>query len=177
MFTRPDPSSGIPVYLQLVEQVKHAIATGRLGPGAQLPGVRPAAVDLVINPNTVVKAYRELEHAGFIEVRHGAGAFVAHSAPALLRTDVIRDAMSLVRDTVSELRSRGITPPEMRRLLESELSQVRAVESGTVNTAMVDTPMVDRPMVDNAMVDSTMVDSTMVDNAMRDDSWRNDATG
>lgn len=125
VFSRPDPSSGIPVYLQLVEQVKHAIATGALQPGQQLPGVRPAAVDLVINPNTVVKAYRELEHEGFIEVRHGAGAFVAHSAPSLLRTDLIRDAMSLVRDTVGELRSRGITPSEIRRLLESELSQVR----------------------------------------------------
>ncbi|MEO7996592.1 MAG: GntR family transcriptional regulator [Gemmatimonadaceae bacterium] len=128
MFTRTDPSSGIPVYLQLVEQVKHAIATGLLMPGAQLPGVRPAAVDLVINPNTVVKAYRELEHEGFIEVRHGAGAFVSPSAPSLLRTDLIRDAMGVVRDAVSELRSRGITPAEMRRLLESELSQVRETD-------------------------------------------------
>lgn len=122
VFSRPDPSSGIPVYLQLVEQVKHAIATGRLAAGAQLPGVRPAAVDLVINPNTVVKAYRELEHDGFIEVRHGAGAFVSHSAPSLLRTDLIRDAMVIVHDAVGELRDRGITPAEIRRLLESELS-------------------------------------------------------
>ena len=122
VFSRPDPSSGIPVYLQLVEQVKHAIATGSLPPGAQLPGVRPAAVDLVINPNTVVKAYRELEHDGFIEVRHGAGAFVSHSAPSLLRTDLIRDAMVIVSDAVNELRSRGLTSAEIRRLLESELS-------------------------------------------------------
>ena len=122
VFSRPDPSSGIPVYLQLVEQVKHAIATGRLAPGVQLPGVRPAAVDLVINPNTVVKAYRELEHDGFIEVRHGAGAFVSHSAPSLLRTDLIRDAMLIVRDAVAELRERGVTPAEVRRLIESELS-------------------------------------------------------
>jgi len=122
VFSRPDPSSGIPVYLQLVEQVKHAIATGRLAPGAQLPGVRPAAVDLLINPNTVVKAYRELEHDGFIEVRHGAGAFVSHSAPSLLRTDLIRDAMVIVHDAVDELRARGLTPAEIRRLLESELS-------------------------------------------------------
>ncbi|MBC8085874.1 MAG: GntR family transcriptional regulator [Phycisphaerae bacterium] len=126
VFTRPDPSSGIPVYLQLVEQVKHAVATGALAPGAQLPGVRPAAVDLVINPNTVVKAYRELEHEGFIEVRHGAGAFVSHSAPSLLRTDVIRDALVIVRSMVEELRERGVTTAEIRRLLESELTQVRA---------------------------------------------------
>ena len=122
VFSRPDPSSGIPVYLQLVEQVKHAIATGSLPPGAQPPGVRPAAVDLVINPNTVVKAYRELELDGFIEVRHGAGAFVSHSAPSLLRTDLIRDAMVIVSDAVNELRSRGLTSAEIRRLFESELS-------------------------------------------------------
>lgn len=122
MFSRPDPSSGIPVYLQLVEQVKHAIATGEMPPGAQLPGVRPAAIELVINPNTVVKAYRELEHEGFIEVRHGAGAFVSHSAPSLRRTDLIRDAMLIVRNTVDELRARGLTSAEIRRLLESELS-------------------------------------------------------
>lgn len=126
VFSRPDPSSGIPVYLQLVEQVKHAIASGALAPGAQLPGVRPAAIELLINPNTVVKAYRELEHDGFIEVRHGAGAFVSHSAPALRRTDLIRDAMRIVRDAVDELRARGVTPAEIRRLLESELSGVSA---------------------------------------------------
>jgi len=128
VFSRPDPSSGIPVYLQLVEQVKHAIASGALAPGAQLPGVRPAAIDLVINPNTVVKAYRELEHDGFLEVRHGAGAFVSHSAPSLLRTDIIRDAQIIVRTAVEELRARGVTAAEIRRLLESELTVVRANE-------------------------------------------------
>ncbi|MGV3709338.1 MAG: GntR family transcriptional regulator [Gemmatimonas sp.] len=129
VFTRIDPSSGIPVYLQLVEQVKHAIASGTLLPGTQLPGVRPAALELVINPNTVVKAYRELEHEGFIEVRHGAGAFVSHSAPSLLRTGLIRDAQVIVHNAVEELRALGVTPAEVRRLLESELSQARLADA------------------------------------------------
>ena len=77
---RPNPSSGVPIYLQLMEQVKHAIETGALRPGEQLPGIRPLAEELVINPNTVAKAYRELEHEGVIELRHGAGAFVAANA-------------------------------------------------------------------------------------------------
>ena len=77
MLFRPNPSSGVPIYLQLMEQVKHGIETGALRPGEQLPGIRPLAEELVINPNTVAKAYRELEHEGVIELRHGAGAFVS----------------------------------------------------------------------------------------------------
>ncbi len=81
MLFRTNPSSGVPIYLQLMEQVKHAIETGALRPGEQLPGIRPLAEELVMNPNTVAKAYRELEHQGVIELRHGAGAFVsAHGA-------------------------------------------------------------------------------------------------
>src|SRR5438874_1809028 len=76
MLFRPNPSLGVPIYLQLMEQVKHAVETGALRPGDQLPGIRPLAEELVINPNTVAKAYRELEHEGVIELRHGAGAFV-----------------------------------------------------------------------------------------------------
>ena len=64
MLFRPNPSSGVPIYLQLMEQVKHSIETGALRPGDQLPGIRPLAEQLVINPNTVAKAYRELEHEG-----------------------------------------------------------------------------------------------------------------
>ena len=81
MLFRPNPSSGVPIYLQLMEQVKHSIETGALRPGEQLPGIRPLAEELVINPNTVAKAYRELEHEGVIELRHGAGAFVVGERP------------------------------------------------------------------------------------------------
>src|SRR5437660_860733 len=76
MMFRPNASLGVPIYLQLMEQVKHAVETGAIRAGEQLPGIRPLAEELVINPNTVAKAYRELEHEGVIELRHGAGAFV-----------------------------------------------------------------------------------------------------
>ena len=76
MMPRLNPASGIPLYLQLMEQVKHAIETGTIRTGEQLPSVRQMAEDLMINPNTVVRAYRELEHEGIIELRHGAGAFI-----------------------------------------------------------------------------------------------------
>lgn len=125
MLTKPDPSSGIPVYLQLVEQIKHAVASGALSAGDQLPGVRKVAEELIINPNTVVKAWRELEHEGFIEVRHGAGAFISHSAPGLRRTALIADAQHVAQSMVRELRDRGLTDAEIRRLIEREISRVQ----------------------------------------------------
>mgnify|MGYP001135563000 CR=1 FL=1 len=83
MVFRSNPTSGVPVYLQLIEQVKHAIDVGALRSGEQLPAIRRVAEDLVINPNTVAKAYRDLEHEGVIELKQGAGAFVAENG----RTD------------------------------------------------------------------------------------------
>src|ERR1700736_2422123 len=109
MLFRPNPSLGVPIYLQLMEQVKHAIETGALRPGDQLPGMRPLAEELVINPNTVAKAYRELEHEGVIELRHGAGAFVAGHAGAKKLTDKLRAGQTLVAGAVEKLRARGVT--------------------------------------------------------------------
>src|SRR5512141_3054990 len=122
MLLRPNPSSGVPIYLQLMEQVKHAIETGALRPGEQLPGIRPLAEELVINPNTVAKAYRELEHEGVIELRHGAGAFVSANAPGKKVTDALRAGQALVATTGERLRSRGVTDEEIRRLFEAELA-------------------------------------------------------
>ena len=119
---RPNPSSGVPIYLQLMEQVKHAIETGALRPGEQLPGIRPLAEELVINPNTVAKVYRELEHEGVIELRHGAGAFVSPNARAKKATDALRAGQIIVAAAVEKLRARGVTAEEIRRLFEAELA-------------------------------------------------------
>jgi GntR family transcriptional regulator len=81
---RLDTSSGVPTYLQLVHQVKHAVQYGMLKPGDRLPTAREVVEDLAINPNTVLKAYRELEREGFVYSRPGAGTFVADDAPAPL---------------------------------------------------------------------------------------------
>jgi len=122
MLLRPNPSSGVPIYLQLMEQVKHAIETGALRPGEQLPGIRPLAEELVINPNTVAKAYRELEHEGVIELRHGAGAFVSGNARAQKLTDKFRAGQTIVAAAVERLRARRVTEEEIRRLFEAELA-------------------------------------------------------
>jgi GntR family transcriptional regulator len=110
--------------LQLMEQVKHAIETGALRPGEQLPGIRPLSEELVMNPNTVAKAYRELEHEGIIELRHGSGAFVAQNPRARKLADSLRAAQSLVASTVERLRARGVSDEEIRRFFEAELAGV-----------------------------------------------------
>jgi GntR family transcriptional regulator len=125
MLFRPNPSSGVPIYLQLMEQVKHSIETGALRPGEQLPGIRPLAEELVINPNTVAKAYRELEHEGVIELRQGAGAFVSANARAKKATDRLRAGQAEVATAIDRLRSRGVTDEEIRRMFEAELSGLR----------------------------------------------------
>src|SRR6202051_4734274 len=122
MIFRTNPSLGVPIYLQLMEQVKHAIETGALRPGEQLPGIRPLAEELVINPNTVAKAYRELEHEGIIELRHGAGAFVSENAGAKKLTDRLRAGQAIVASAMDRLRARGVTDEEIRRLFEAELA-------------------------------------------------------
>jgi GntR family transcriptional regulator len=76
---RLDPSSGVPTYLQLVQQVEQALRLGFLQPGDQLPKVREVVAELAINPNTVLKAYRELEHKGLASGRPGAGTFIEAS--------------------------------------------------------------------------------------------------
>ena len=122
MLFKPNPASGVPIYLQLMEQVKHNIETGALRPGEQLPGIRPLAEELVINPNTVAKAYRELEHEGVIELRHGAGAFVSANGRAKKATDALRAGQTLVATAVGKLRERGVTDEEIRRLFEAALA-------------------------------------------------------
>src|SRR5437763_4917295 len=72
-----DPKSGVPIYRQIQDQIRYGIASGRLRPGEQLPTVRALAVDLAVNPNTVIKAYSELERLGVLTTEQGTGTFVA----------------------------------------------------------------------------------------------------
>jgi len=117
MFFKPNPAAPAPIYVQLMDQVRHAVEVGALKPGDQLPGIRHLAETLVINPNTVAKTYRELEHEGIIEVRHGSGAFVRGAKGS----GKVQDAVPLVIAFVNKLQSRGLSDHEIRRLFESAL--------------------------------------------------------
>src|SRR5262245_13918606 len=113
---RLNVSSGVPIYLQLMEQVKHAVETGALRPGDQLPTIRALAQELVMNPNTVVRAYRELEHEGIVELRHGLGVFVTNTVEE--RRKLLRKAQTVVQAAVERLILMGTTQEEIRRLFE-----------------------------------------------------------
>ena len=78
-----DTKSGVPYYRQIIEQVRFAVARGRLSSGDRLPTVRQLAVDLAVNPNTVVRAYRELELEGVLETQQGSGTFVGRERPEI----------------------------------------------------------------------------------------------
>jgi GntR family transcriptional regulator len=123
-FFRLNASSGVPIYLQLMEQVKHAVDTGALKAGDQLPAIRKLAEELVMNSNTVVRAYRELEHEGIVELRHGLGAFISGSVEG--RGKLMRKAQMVVQSAVERLRSLDVTEEEIRRLFENELSAMQS---------------------------------------------------
>ena len=98
------PADGLPLYSQLVQQIKHGIATGRLAAGEQLPSVRKLSEHLVINPNTVVRAYRELELGGILTTRQGAGVFVSDTASPLARKEQFTLLAKRVDDVLIEAR-------------------------------------------------------------------------
>ena len=128
MFFPPNPSSGVPAYRQLIEQVRHAVETGALRPGEQLPGTRKVAEDLVMNPNTVAKAYQELEHQGVIEMRKGLGAFIARDGRA--RGDLVVKAQPVLRAAMDRMVEIGLSEEQMRRLFESEVTRLRQEPRG-----------------------------------------------
>lgn len=113
-------ASGVPIYLQLIEQVKHAIEAGVLRSGDQLPSVRQIAEELLINPNTVARAYRELEHGGIVDLRHGSGAYIRDSVVA--RSQPMQKARTVVRSCLDRLESFDLSEDEIRRVVESELA-------------------------------------------------------
>src|SRR5262249_3467207 len=123
MLLKPNPSSGVPIYKQLMEQIRHAVETGALRAGEQLAGIRKLAEELVINPNTIAKVYRELEHEGVVELRQGAGAFVAERKEAVVRPQILR-ALPLIRNLIAKLAALSLSEEEMRRLFEAELARL-----------------------------------------------------
>ena len=121
MFHGIDPRSSIPLYVQIAERIRVAIANGTLSSAAPLPSVRQLAAELRINPATVTQAYRDLEAQGFVEIRHGSGTFVRELAPGRRARERSQQAVVLVRRMLAEARRSGVSLPELQRALEVEL--------------------------------------------------------
>jgi len=115
-----DRTSGVATYLQLVHQVKQALRLGLLRPGDQLPTAKEVVAQLGINPNTVLKAYRDLERDGLVAPRPGQGTFVQQSlaSPSLAGTDHLQRALA---GWVHDARTAGLTREDMAALFERAL--------------------------------------------------------
>jgi GntR family transcriptional regulator len=120
-----DPQSGLPVYRQMIDQIKYYVASGALKAGQQLPSVRELAQRLSINPTTVVKAYNELESEQVIELHHGKGAFVSERADAAVsvfeKDKVVR---RLARQLAVESQQIGATYEFVQDVLDEEWQQL-----------------------------------------------------
>ena len=119
---RIDPSSGLPIYIQLIDQIKHAVEMCFLVPGDQLPSVRTLSQELVISPNTIVKAYTELAADGVVELRQGSGAFIADQERQHRTVDTLKVAREEARLWIAKFRRRGLSDGEIRRVLDAELA-------------------------------------------------------
>jgi GntR family transcriptional regulator len=119
---RLDLHSGVPVYRQLIDQVTGGIATGTLATGEQLPTVRQVAVDLSINPNTVMRAYRELEIRGLLDTQQGTGTFISDRKPKRGDAERQRQLAQLVGELVARAGAAGFTIEELQEQLNDRQS-------------------------------------------------------
>jgi GntR family transcriptional regulator len=106
-----------------MQQIRHAVESGVLQDGDQLPGIRTLAEELVVSPNTIAKAYSELEHEGLLELHQGLGAFISVSRRARSLANDIQAASRSVTHLVEQLREREFLDEEIRRMFEAALLQ------------------------------------------------------
>jgi GntR family transcriptional regulator len=111
-------NDGVPIYLQIVNQIKYAVASGRLATGDELPPIRVLAERLLINPNTVARAYRELEMAGIVEKRRTAGTYVSDQGSPLARRERMKILSQRIDALLAEARQMDVGQDELMKLIE-----------------------------------------------------------
>lgn len=121
MFYHVDPNDGLPIYDQIVRQVKFAVARGVLLPGHRVPSVREMARELALNPNTVARAYQLLQSDGVLQSVRGMGLEVAQDAVAPCRLERRRLVQTRIREALAEAHRSGLGAGELRELIDAEL--------------------------------------------------------
>ena len=116
------PETGVPVYQQIVNQIKYLVASGALSPGAEIAPIRALAEQLLINPNTVARAYRELELAGVVVKRGTTGTFVSDAPSPLARRERLRILRLRIDTLLAEAASMGVSLPELEKLIAERAS-------------------------------------------------------
>ena len=115
---------GVPIYLQVVNQIKYLVAAGRLSAGEELPAIRTLAEKLIVNPNTIARAYRELEHAGIVEKRRTAGTFVTDQGSPLARRERLKILTERIDQLLAESGQLDVSLDEIIKLLNQRHSVI-----------------------------------------------------
>lgn len=109
MFERVDPKAAVPIYRQIADQIRRRVAAGVLAPGDQLPSVRELAAQLLVNPNTVAKVYRDLEREGLLDARQGQGTYVSANAAAMADSERRRLVGAQLEEVARDVRAFGLS--------------------------------------------------------------------
>lgn len=123
MWFHVDVRSGVPIYMQILNQVKRAAASGLLKPGDQMPSVRELAVELTVNPNTIGKAYQELERDGVIKTVRGVGTFVAENEVKIVREERVKVLLGAIDRVLIEAHHLGFSESEVRQFMEERMTE------------------------------------------------------
>lgn len=119
-----NPRGGVPIYVQIVEQVRHALEVGGLRPGDRLPTVRQLASELTIAPNTIVKAYNELQRMGLVQSRPGVGTVVAQGVEEIDRERRVEAVFERLRVLVRDAAALGISEDQLWASLDAEFERI-----------------------------------------------------
>jgi len=125
MFFQINTSNGVPVYEQVCRQVTFAVANGSIKPGELIPSVRQLARDLAINPNTVARAYRQLQDSEILDSVRGTGMAIAEGARSICKSERTRILRETMRQMIQEARQSQLDNPEIEKLFQSELNKKR----------------------------------------------------
>lgn len=125
------PTDGVPIYLQIVNQIKYLVSSGRLTPGEELPPIRTLAEKLVVNPNTVARAYRELEIAGVVHKRRTTGTYVSSGGSRLGRRDRVKIVTRRIDALLAEARHMGLSLDELIELIRQRDSVMQTDQAET----------------------------------------------
>ncbi|MCL2230402.1 MAG: GntR family transcriptional regulator [Treponema sp.] len=114
-----DPVNGAPIYRQIIQQIEYAILSGRMKSGDKLPTIRSLAVDLKTNPNTIARAYNELEIRGVLETQVGSGTYISDKKPVMEDDSLNRKIQEVIARFMHELRDLGVENKELVKLIDS----------------------------------------------------------
>ena len=118
-----DPANGTPIYRQIIQQIEYAILSGRMRPGDRLPTIRSLAVELKTNPNTIARAYNELEIRGILATQVGSGTFISDKKPVMEDDSLNRKIREVIGRFVQEMRDLGVEKRELVKLIESFMKE------------------------------------------------------